>query len=133
MKKMFFLTAVMFFQTFIALGQNVNQSNDELIRKKICVDYIDQVHFEYTSPDAEALANLIIRVFKENLVILDFEIENLNETDVLKISSLKLALQNLLNSKVLTWEEIHNLEKNNLILLDKQLRRKSKYDLNDKQ
>lgn len=105
-------------------------SEDEILRKKMLIDYIDQVYFEYSTPQAEAIANIIIKAFRENLVIIEVDIKNISEDDALKITSLKLMFQNLLNAKTPSWEEIFELEKERLILLDKQLRRKSKYEMN---
>lgn len=118
---------ILFF-IFISHVSIAQLSNDEMLRKKILIDYIDQVYFEYSTPQAEAIANIIIKAFRENLVIIDADISNISEADALKITSLKLAFQNLLNVKTPSWAEIFELEKERLLLLDKQLRRKSKYE-----
>ena len=118
---------ILFF-IFISYTAIAQMSDDEVLRKKILIDYIDQVYFEYSSPEGEAIANIIIKAFRENLVIIDADIKNLSEADALKITSLKLVFQNLLNAKTPSWGEIFELEKERLILIDKQLRRKSKYE-----
>jgi hypothetical protein len=120
--------AVLLFLVFSVLSATAQLSDDEKLRKKILTDYLDQVYFEYSTPQAEALANIIIKSFKENLVIISVEVNDIPETDALKIASLKLVLQNLLDSQTPSWQQIIEIEKERLIMLDKQLRRKSKYE-----
>lgn len=105
-------------------------NSDEILRKKTLIDYLDHVSLEYSTPEAEAIANITIKVFKENLIILEVNSKISNDVDALKLESLKLAFKNLLEVNTPSWSEILALEREKLILQDKQVSRKSKYAIN---
>jgi hypothetical protein len=92
------------------------------------VNYLDQSQFDYETPVGDAASNLIINSFKTNLIIPAFtQLEGISETDLLKIESLKLALKTIIDSPTPSWDTILMFETQKMLLLDKQLRRQSKY------
>ncbi len=103
-------------------------SEDEAARKSAMVNYLDQCQFDYETPVGDAASNLIINSFKTSLIIPAFtQLEGISETDLLKIESLKLALKTIIDSPTPSWDTILMFETQKMLLLDKQLRRQSKY------
>jgi hypothetical protein len=125
------MKSVLFFIFIFCFGytsfSQTNDAADERLRRIKLVDYLDQTHFSYESPEGESVANITIWAFKENLVVLNLDNSKLSANDALKIEALKLALNSLLTIEVPSWEQIVIFETQKLKLIDSQVTRHSKY------
>lgn len=124
----FLFTIIAFFLLIAPVFSQTTNSSDEKIRKKLAVDYLEVLLFEYETPQGEAVANLLIKAFKENLAIAPIDQKIVaNENDKIKISAVEFALKKLASDSAPTWDQLVEAEKNFLILKDKQVSRHSKY------
>lgn len=126
MKKLYVLGLLVLSAGYVAAQSTTDA--DEAARKKIAVDYLEVMLFDYESVQGESVAHIIIKAFKESLEVIDTSKLNvINTNDQVKISALVFALNNLKNNPAPSWEELVEAEKNFLIMQDKALRRESKY------
>lgn len=104
-------------------------SKDELIRASYASYYIDEVqeaNYIFNTPSGEAKANIILKVYRDLLIIPEVSLDNIDAEDKAKIEKLIQKL-NQLSKNPPSWDEIVLLEKERLINWDKAVRQKSKY------
>lgn len=122
---------LLIFSAFLSLSVTGQvHSNDEAARKRLLLPYLEQAYFEYTTAEAEAVANTLKNSYLQSLHLPSIDYSNLAKNDQLKLESLFFGLKSLLTNPTPSWEEIIELEKARLLREDSALRRKSKYSTN---
>lgn len=125
------ITVFLLIPLFI-FSQSTNKdiSKDELIRASYASYYIDEVqeaNYVFNTPSGEAAANIILKAYRDLLIIPDISLDQIDAEDKAKIEKLIQKLDQLSKNPP-SWDEIVLLEKEWLINWDKTVRQKSKYN-----
>lgn len=107
----------------VSICAKADGTNDKLSRSVMAASYLPE--YAYETAEGEASAQLIITTFKTLKYIPPVAILG-SASDKANTEKLVQQLKQLLASPP-TWAELHQLEKNRLLLEDKALRRVSKY------
>jgi hypothetical protein len=129
MKKTYFYLFILLFFTQYSYSQILKKSDDVLIRASYASYYIEEVkeeNYMFDTPLGEAVANIILKNYRDLLPIPEISNIQLNINDRAKIEQLIRRL-NQLRLAPPTWEEIIYFEKDKLIQWDKAVRKKSIY------
>jgi len=129
MKKYFFLSLLLLYISSGAFSQSTNKNDDGVIRASYASYYIDEVqpaNYIFNTPSGEASANIILKAYRDHLIIPTISIDKIDAADKAKIEKLILKL-NELSKNPPSWDELVLLEKEWLIKRDKAMLKVSKY------
>lgn len=126
-----FLTIILFVISFTAFSQTQdrNTNKENLIRAAYASYYLEEVqesNFIFESPRGEAVASLILKLYRDLLPFSEIPTEGINVNDNAKVEKL-ISKLNQLRETPPTWQEILNMEQKHLIDWDKAIRLKSRY------
>jgi hypothetical protein len=131
MRKYFFISLLFLFCSNSIFSQSTskNLTEDEVTRA-ICASYyiveVQPVNYIFNTPSGEATANIILKAYREHLIIPTISMDNIDAGDKAKIEKLIIKL-NQLSKNPPTWDELVLLEKEWLIARDKAMLKVSKY------